>query len=251
MELVLGGLPLRHVIHTPCPMLRSTHRSVLFVSFALLLTVHVAMGQSWSGGGGGYGDTDGNSMGLYFGTNENGAYDQVLDKPFIIVEGFDQNNSRNADWYYSMAPSFFDKARRAGADVLILDFANALADMLENAAVVKRAVRHIGDIKTGSTQIRVAGISMGGVIARYALADGSGLDVSHYVSLDAPHQGAAIDGDLLTWIQDPPGQIGLVHALMTNVVRSYRTLLKEKAVKQMLVYNPYSNGDPDNSLCAA
>ncbi len=176
---------------------------------------------------------------------KNGEYDRVLDKPFIIVEGFDSDNSRNAAWYYSMAPRFFEEATRAGADVLLLDFADARVDMLENAAAVKRAVKYIGGIKTGSTQIRVGGISMGGVIARYALANGSGLDVSHYVSMDAPHRGAAIDQELLDWIRHPPTAVLVFSAFVSGAIVPAQALLNTKAAKQMLVYNPYANGEHD------
>ncbi len=51
-------------------MLRPTYHSVLAFSFALLLTVPVAKGQSWSGGTWGYSDTYGNFMSLDFGTKE-------------------------------------------------------------------------------------------------------------------------------------------------------------------------------------
>ena len=82
---------------------------------------------------------------------------------------------------------------------------------------------------------------MGGVLARYALAEaedsGDPLDVSHYVSLDSPHQGAAIDGELLSWIHDPP--------LFESKVKGMQDMLKTEAAKQMLVYNPYSSGEHD------
>lgn len=39
-------------------------------------------------------------------------------------------------WYFSKEPSFFESVLNAGGDVLILNFANGAADLLENAAVV-------------------------------------------------------------------------------------------------------------------
>ena len=175
----------------------------------------------------------------------------TLDRPFILVEGFDPQNENAPDWYYEQEAAFFDKARKAQSDILILNFADAAADLLENAAVVQRAVRYISSIKTGSTPIRLGGISMGGVIARYALAEaedrGDPLDVSHYASLDAPHQGAAIDRELLWWVYDPPAVVDTtdIHKLM-----EFRGTLRTKAAKQMLEYNPYSSGEHDDLMRA-
>ena len=231
-------------------MLRPTYHSVLVFSFALLLTVPVAIAQNWSGHTFTHSDLWGNSMRLWYGANENGVGGSLptsgaLDKPFILVEGFDPDFNMLASDYYDLGSSFFDEARKAGADILILNFANGADDMLENAVVVKHAVRYISRIKTGSTQIRLAGVSMGGVIARYALAEAGDLDVSHYVSLDAPHRGAAIDRDVLAWVKDPPVDVPGLNSFVSSRVLDMRNMLRTQAAKQMLVYNPYSNGEHD------
>ena len=155
---------------------------------AMLLLAPVAKGQEWSESSGSYTDTDGNSMRMWPGAEEDGGSlpsDGTLDKPFLIVEGFDPLNDKNAGWYYEQETPFFEEARAATADIVILNFADAAADMLENAAIVQRAVRYLSSKKTGSTPIRLGGISMGGVIARYALAEaedsGDPLDVSHWI----------------------------------------------------------------------
>ena len=166
----------------------------------------------------------------------------MLDKPFIVVEGFDPTNKRGAVHYYLAAYTFFTKARKAGADVLILDFADGGANLIENAAVVQRAIRYISGYKRGSTPIRVAGISMGGVIARYALATDHSLDVSHYLSLDAPHQGAVADSSLLAWIKKIEGMDGTAEIV---------ALLKTKAARQMLEFNPYAGENERDSLLKA
>ena len=144
----------------------------------VLVTVPMAMGQGrwdWSKVDiTSYIDADGNSVKEWAGAETDGGPLLIwgsLDKPFLIVEGFDPRNDKNAHWYYEQATPFFLEARRATADILILNFADATTDMFENAAVVQRAVRYISSIKTGSTPIRLGGISMGGVIARYALAE--------------------------------------------------------------------------------
>lgn len=78
---------------------------------------------------------------------------------------------------------------------------------------------------------------MGGVLARYALAEaeesGNPLDVSHYASLNAPHQGAVIDKQLLDWIKS--------HS--SSHVDNFKNMLKSIAAKQLLVYNPYATDE--------
>ena len=73
---------------------------------------------------------------------------------------------------------------------MIYDYADGAIDIAENAQYVKNAVNYINSIKIGNTRIILGGVSMGGVVCRYALAEaeaqGNPLNVSHFVSLDSP-----------------------------------------------------------------
>lgn len=87
-----------------------------------------------------------------------------------------------------------------------MDFADGGASIETNAGVAERAVQYLNSIKTGSRKLDLAGHSMGGVVARYALASmeqrGIAHNVGRYVSLDAPHQGAVLDQQLQQWLKD-------------------------------------------------
>ncbi len=181
-------------------------------------------------------DTEGNTMLLWEGDSTG------IGKPLILVEGFDPPSESAADesWpalYYAGATKFITLARKQGADILILNFADGGADMRKNEDYVRSAVLHITSIKpAASDSIRLAGISMGGVVARWALAqaegEGNPLEVSHYVSLDSPHQGARMDEKLLDYVKEE---------LDDDPYLSIKTI----ASRQMLAYNPY---DPSGGL---
>ena len=133
-----------------------------------------------------YVDDNGNSM-LLWSSEEN-----LLDFPFILVAGFDPDifNSSDHEFYYFVGKELIDKIHSVGGDVLIYDYADGAIDIAENAQYVKNAVNYINSIKIGNTRIILGGVSMGGVVCRYALAEaeaqGNPLNVSHFVSLDSP-----------------------------------------------------------------
>ena len=177
-------------------------------------------------------DTEGNSMVLWQGGGSS------LDKPMLIVEGFDPKNILDPSAenyparYYNSAEEFVRQANDYGVDVAVLNFDDGGKSLIANADVVGNAVRFVSANKTGNTPVRLAGVSMGGVIARYALAkaeeSSNELDVSHLLSLDAPQQGAVIDDAFQDYIKaedehDAPYPI------------------KTMAAKQMLVYNTYDS----------
>ena len=148
-------------------------------------------------------DTDGHFMVLWQGGTNS------LDEPLILVEGFDPDKDNYAgenfpERYYAGALEFLTEARALGVDILVFNFEDGGADLLRNAQYVQAAIRYINTKQTGSIQTRVAGMSMGGVIARYALAQAgesqNALNVSHFVSLDAPQQGAVIDNALQDYV---------------------------------------------------
>jgi hypothetical protein len=113
-------------------------------------------------------------------------------------------------------------------DVLVFNFASGGIDMIQNSSHLEDALRYLTSIRYGSNKLKVTGVSMGGVIARYALAkaeaDGSSLDVSHFVSVDSPQDGAVIDRDLQDFIELNLGD---------------SESLQSVAAKQLLRYNTY------------
>jgi len=171
----------------------------------------------------GYKDSAGNRMLLW----ESG--DGVIDKPFIVVEGFDPGNVNNPNLYYSKSNGLFDQLNSLDQDIFVINFADGGGDMVQNSQHVRNAIQYVNSIKAGASPVTVAGVSMGGVIARHALswAEENNLDlnVSHFISLDGPQDGAVIDPQLLDYMKDE-GQGGALESI---------------AAKQLLRYNPFDS----------
>jgi hypothetical protein len=174
----------------------------------------------------GYIDTIGNRMVMW----DDG--DGILDNPFILIEGFDPTNENNVNLYFQKSNGLFDQVLSLGRDILVFDFANGGIDMVVNAQYITDAVNYINGVKMGSSGIILAGVSMGGVVCRYALAkeeqDGTPLNVSHFVSIDSPQQDAVIDKTL----QDYMKSKGISPASLSSL-----------AAKQLLRENVFSTGN--------
>ncbi len=172
-----------------------------------------------------YYDNNGNTIDLWFGGTE------PLNRPLLFIEGFDPGNSNYQSLYYSLSENFMTELRNVDADVFILNFANGGADMRDNAQVVHSAIEFVNSIKSSSQDQIVTGISMGGPVTRYALAkaeqDEINLNVSHFVSIDAPQNGAIMDTDFLNFIKNNQDNFELM----------------SMAAKQLLKYNPYATNN--------
>lgn len=126
---------------------------------------------------------------------------QSLDKPLLVVEGIDAANENFSESYYALGATteapLFPLGQAEGADIAILNFGDGGRDMRLNAAVVRQAVLAMNQYRQSWRSLDVAGVSMGGVVARYALAkmeeDGETHGVATFVSVDAPQQGAVFD----------------------------------------------------------
>lgn len=128
-----------------------------------------------------------------------------IDKPLLVVEGIDASNENSPGAYYALGATrdarLFPRGQAEGADIAILDFGDGGRRMQANAAVVRRAIEAMRQYSTNrSRSLDVIGVSMGGVVARYALAqmeqEGVLYGVGTFMSVDAPQQGAVIQRDL-------------------------------------------------------
>lgn len=181
-----------------------------------------------------FADTDGNSMVMWQGTTA------ALDNPFLVVEGIDSENVSIQNHYYALAGDLLGRARSRGADVLMYNFRDGGLELNVNGDKLKLAIQYLNAIRVGSRRVDVAGLSMGGVITRYALAHMEAQGVAHnverFVSVDAPQQGAVLDGDLLDWLWAPPPILITTRSLSANITSA--------AGKQLLVYNPFDRAQP-------
>jgi len=144
--------------------------------------------------------------------------DNVLDKPIIVVDGFDPDDTRNIAGLYSSldftgtfgSQNLADLVRAEGFDVVILNFPTYVraadgatvdggADFMErNAMLLVELINTINTAKATNSpeQNVIIGPSMGGIISRYALnyMENQTLDADTrlYISFDSPHHGANV-----------------------------------------------------------
>lgn len=165
----------------------------------------------------------------YFSVTHLAGGDDPWDQPLLVVEGFDPSNVKDIWRYYALSPEFFETLRGLGRDVLFLNFEDGGRDMALNADVLERTITMIHEA-SGGRQLTVAGLSMGGVISRYALAraehNGTPLPVSHFLSLDSPQQGAVVHAAFQRFLRDN----GQAPASLSSV-----------AARQLLQYSAYTS----------
>lgn len=176
----------------------------------------------------------------------------VLDKPIILVDGFDPGDSRNTaaiynQLTYGVGQNMADDLRALGFDVIVLNFPNYVrpnstttvdggVDFIQrNAFVLVELLQQINAQKVGNEQNVVIGPSMGGLISRYALRYMEMNSLHHdtrlYISFDSPHLGANVPigfQHLFNYMAFGP----LGDTSMQAIVNG---MLKSPAARQMLI----------------
>ncbi|NDZ79055.1 alpha/beta hydrolase [Streptomyces sp. SID10853] len=124
---------------------------------------------------------------------------QALTRPFILADGFNSGPSeRDPLWEHfdNGAYPFLTELRRRGNDVVLLGFDERSASILDNARAATAAILRAIAERQGDSPLTVGGVSMGGLVTRYALAKLEAQHVDHqtslYFSYDSPHRGAWI-----------------------------------------------------------
>src|SRR5690606_15819628 len=143
-------------------------------------------------------------------TIEYAGTDQVLDKPLIVIEGFDHLNMFNYNDLVILnlqGPQSFNipissiftlnqAIEDEGYDLVFVNYRNSRDYIQRNAYMVEAVIEWVNTNKTGSEKNVVLGMSMGGLVARYALRHMETTSRTHdtklYISHDAPHQGANV-----------------------------------------------------------
>jgi alpha/beta hydrolase fold len=150
----------------------------------------------------------------YFGEGEYEVFldnvDGVLDKPIIVLDGFDPGDSRDISGLYNSlsfdGDNLADILRGEGFDIVILnapqyttngkDIDGGSDYIQRNAMVLIEMINFLNVQKVGDEELVVLGPSMGGLIARYALSFMEQDSLEHqtrlYISFDSPHRGANI-----------------------------------------------------------
>lgn len=176
--------------------------------------------------------------------------DNIVDKPIIIAEGFDfletaglGSNTDGFDvWDFMNTNGFAESLRRIGYDFFILDYDDPLASIPANALLLGEVIKTINSRKVGIFKNIVIGFSMGGLVAKSALAymeyDGIGHETSLYLSIDSPHGCAQINRDLQNNIRLASGQ---GDPIASNI---WRPVLGSNAAMQMICQAKYQeSGD--------
>ena len=111
--------------------------------------------------------------------------------PLVVVEGFPGGHGFGFSAGVLAQHGVLDQLRAAGHDLVVLGLDDGLRSILENAAVLKAALSLVAE--RTALPVTVLGWSMGGLIARVALAeledDGARHRVATLVTWDTPHRG--------------------------------------------------------------
>jgi hypothetical protein len=157
--------------------------------------------------------------------------------PLILSEGFDAYNTKSEQYYRQAGNDLFNCLLSKGFNIYVVNYNLNSQSIKNNGAIFQSAIRYVSSIN-GNKKVVATGMSMGGVINRYACAkaenDGNPLPISKFITLDAPHQGAVISGPLQDWRKSVTVGDGFAEHASNN-----------DAAKELLNYNAY---DPSGSI---
>ncbi len=150
----------------------------------------------------------------YFGEGEYQIFldnvDGVLDKPVILIDGFDAGDSRDISALYGLLDfdggNLADILRDEGFDLVALNAPQYSTDgkdidggsdyIQRNTMVLVELIELINSQKVGDEGLVIIGPSMGGLIARYGLTymEQNGMDheTRLFISFDSPHLGSNV-----------------------------------------------------------
>lgn len=187
--------------------------------------------------------------------------ERTITKPLIVVEGYDLSsvapNIQAYDYNYTdfvnaitnePYPGFDFNGHLddiAGYDLIFVNFNNGTDDIKRNAALLKDVIKWVNTEKAANSSTEqnvIMGMSMGGLIARYALADmtKSGLTTSTrlLITHDSPHRGANVPLSLQYLVQ-MAGSARLFGYGIRDIFPQYDeaiNLLNRPASQQLLLY---------------
>lgn len=183
----------------------------------------------------------------------------TMRKPLIVVEGYDvsavapdiQSNYSYFDFITAInEPSaLYDFNGHlddiAGYDLVFIDFRNGTDDIKRNAKLVEHIIGMVNTAKASagsSKQDVVMGLSMGGLVARYALAEmtknNDDPETRLLITHDSPHRGANVPLGV-QYLIEMAGHVHLFGYDVHDIYPQYDeaiSLLNEPATQQLLLY---------------
>jgi hypothetical protein len=212
----------------------------------------------------------------------NGNNTGTIRKPLIVLEGYDVSHALNNPKYnynYRYFTSevdfgaininytdsgtnvnFNDQLSDVGQyDLIFLDYDNGTDYIQRNAYLAERLIQWVNDNKQPLNGVRqqnvVLGMSMGGLVVRYALRDMEvrraanpslpAHDTRLYISHEAPHQGANVPLGFQYMVKSVAAiRLPTLQTLgqANPELGSAAALLEEPATKQLLIYQTDPNG---------
>ncbi|MFD4688814.1 esterase/lipase family protein [Streptomyces sp. NPDC058463] len=168
----------------------------------------------------------------------------AIERPVILSDGFSSLPSSKNELYFGLegdgSPDykFISALHESGHDLVLIGYEDRTRSIIDNASVLTEAIFTAISRQEGSAPLTVGGFSMGGLIARYALAKLELQKMDHrtalYVSFDTPHRGA--------WL--PVGIQKLIPFLLGD--SRMLGLVSSPAAKQMLRWHTSTvQGEPN------
>lgn len=170
---------------------------------------------------------------------------QGVSRPVVLADGFNLGPT-DFDWLWNGLENgqfpFISELRRRGRTLILVGFDERSESILRNAETMTAAIMRTIAEQLGDTRLVVGGFSMGGLVARYALAKLETQRMDHragvYVSFDSPHRGA--------WV--PIGLQAFAHYLAPAGDDTYLRQISSPASQQTLWrYLDGVNGTPQES----
>ncbi|MFE1440340.1 esterase/lipase family protein [Streptomyces sp. NPDC058739] len=167
----------------------------------------------------------GGSARVYYGEGQKGVV-----RPVVLADGFNLGPT-DFDWLWDQLENgrypFISELRRRGRTLVLVGFDERSESILRNAETMTAALMRTVAEQLGDARLLVGGFSMGGMVARYALAKMETQRMDHrvgvYVSFDTPHRGA--------WV--PVGLQAFAHYL-APADDTYLRQIGSPAAQQML-----------------
>lgn len=153
----------------------------------------------------------------------------AIRKPVVFVEGFPGGYEWMEMFPYINQQNLACRLLEAGYDIVLVRFPYGAERLEANAFALIEVIKEIISLREGKEPLIVGGVSMGGLIARYALAymerkTNIDHETAKFFTIDTPHEGANMPGSVQGTAQHdaPDGWAA--------------KLLGRDAAKQLLIY---------------
>lgn len=166
--------------------------------------------------------TVGNYYKIFHRTNESvNTSLNIIDvkKPIIIIEGYDIFHTESCQEiydHYINYDDFGDDLRAEGYDIITFNLSAPMASIQPNALLFANFIEFINNNKVGDGELIILGVSMGGLITRYALTYMEENNMQHqtklFISFDSPQKGGYAPLSMQALLTDPNIQLAAILA---------------------------------------